>query len=108
MQLKELQLYTNNITSCLDMVDIISERRQDHQWKNTFQCETIFTSLLYTNYNNFYQEFVLQTKTEKSSIPKKPIILIISRPTNKRSGSSEKIPISTEATTIPTSTSSFL
>ena len=50
---------------------LLSARRQYHQWKNIIQCETIFTSQLSTNQNNFQQDSYHQTKTEQSTRPTK-------------------------------------
>ena len=108
LQLTELQFCINNIATCLGIVDLLSARRQDHQWNTLIQCETLFTSQLSTNHNNFQQDSDVQTKTKQSTIPTKNIILIMSPSTNKWSCSSENITISTEATTIPTSPSPFV
>ena len=52
-----------------------------------------FPSQLSTNKNNFHQKYFLQTKTEKSTSPTKPILPIMSPPTNTRNGSSNNITI---------------
>ena len=89
-------------------MDIVSARRQDQQGKTIIQCKTIFISKLSTNYNNFYQDSVIQTKTEHYTIPTKHILLILYPSTNTQSGSSENITISTEANIITTSPSPFV
>ena len=78
-----------------------------HQWTTLIQYETIFTSQLSTNCNNFNQNSVIQTKAEQSTIPTKPIFLIVYPSINTWSGSSENIHIYTESTTVTTSKLQF-
>ena len=70
MQLTELQLYIINISRCLVIVDIICTRIQDNQWNTIIQCETLFTSQLFTNYNNFQKDYNIQIKKQHYTIPK--------------------------------------
>ena len=70
LRLTKLQVYINNIARCLDIVDNLSERRQDNQWNTLIQCDTIFTSQLSTNCNNLQQDSDPKTKVEKSTSPK--------------------------------------
>ena len=43
-------------------MDIVSARARDNKWNTIIQCETIFTSKLSTNYNNFHQDTFIQMK----------------------------------------------
>ena len=95
----ELQFYINNIASFPSIVDLLYSSRQNHQCNTLIKCDTLFTSQLYTNYNPFRQESILKAKTDKYTIPTKPILLTMSPSTRKLSGSSESITISTEAKT---------
>ena len=65
MELTELQVYINNISGCLDIVDLISAMRQYHKWNMLVKSDTIFTSQLSNIYNNFQQESDIQTRTEQ-------------------------------------------
>ena len=59
LQLTKLQFYINNITRCIDIVNLISARIQYHQWYTLIKCDTIFTIQLSTNYNYIHQYYIL-------------------------------------------------
>ena len=54
-QLLELQFYINNIERCLDKVDVLSVRIQNHQWYTIIKYATHFTSQLSKNHNKIYK-----------------------------------------------------
>ena len=54
MQLTELQFYINNIARCLDIVDLLSTRRQYHQF-NTFKIVLLsYKSVIYKPQSLWY------------------------------------------------------
>ena len=89
-------------------MDILSERIQYHQCYTLTNCATLFLSQLSTKYNYIHQDSVLLLISEKSTIRTKTVSLFMSTYTNTRSGFTENITISTEATAIPTSPSPFV
>ena len=50
LQLIDLKLYTNNIAKCLDVVVILSARRQYNQFNNLIKCST-FLQVYYIQIN---------------------------------------------------------
>ena len=44
LQLTELKLYINSMERCLSIVDIISARREDHQWNNLIKFDNNFNN----------------------------------------------------------------
>ena len=74
MKLTELQFYIKNITSCIGIVNLISEIIKDHQWKTLIKCYTIFTSQLYTNHNNIQQASDLR-QTSRAFYNPNPIFI---------------------------------
>ena len=69
----ELQIYIKNIAGCLGIVNIISIRRQDHQYNILIRCDYHFTSQLSTNYINFQQRSDFKIKTEQYTPPPKKL-----------------------------------
>ena len=69
MQRTELQIYINTIASCLGIVDLLSERRQYHQWYTIIKCAAVFTSQLSTNNNNIQQASDIKMKSEQYTSP---------------------------------------
>ena len=74
----------------------------DNQWNILIQCETLFTSQFFTNYNKFQKYSDIQTKKEQPTSPTKKLSLVMSPSINTRSGSSDNITTSPEAPTITT------
>ena len=104
----ELQLYINNISICLVIVNLLSARIKNYQWYTIIKYGTTFTSQLSTNYNYILRDSVILSNSEQYILPTKNILLIMSTSTNILSGSNDNINISTESTIIPDSHFSFL
>ena len=105
LQLTQLQLYISNIKRCLDIVDLLSVTRQDHQCYTLIKCETLLISQLFKNHNNIQQDPYHQA--EKFTSPN-TLFLIMYPSTNTRSRSTEKLTIYTEATDITSSSYPFV
>ena len=108
MQQLDLQFYTNNITRCIGIVNLLSARIQDHQCYTLIKFVTLFTSQLSTNYNFIKREYVFLSISYQFTIPTKKLFPIMSPSTNTQYSSTENINIFTEYTTTPTSPQPFV
>ena len=87
LQLVELKSYTNNTARCLDILDLISGRRKNHQQNTLMKFYTLIISKEFTNKKNYQQETDLNLL---GIIP--PTIFRTMYPSkNEKSSSNEKI-----------------